>query len=146
MLKDEIFRIINMHEIKINDLVKGDIIKIAIKGFDDFVLIYDGCNFIKVDPFPRQFNVLNRGVPFDYWTDRNDKLIEGIERINVNIEPFREQILDHLSWNEGVGYTSYFDGREIIFGSNDIDRIIEKIENSSALVVSYSNKYLMKTY
>jgi hypothetical protein len=142
-----------MQNYQIEDLVKGDIIYVRIKGFEGLSLIYDGCNFTEIDSMPEQFKVLENGVPIDYWTGREGDLLPGINNININILPYRNEILNNLKYNER-GNSSFMSSSFIINGkeyrikfyNDDEDEVIDLINENSELSVEYKSPNLLEYF
>lgn len=105
------------------DFIKGDI-------RDGY--IYDGYNFIKCgNCLPIQFRILENNIPFDYWS--NCKL-----DINLDISPYRKQILASLN-NNDRHYEAYFDSYHILFYDYE-ENIIEILTTENIISFSYGDE------
>ena len=140
-VKDETLKL--MKGFKIDDLVKGDIVRVVIRdSISGLVVIYDGCNFIKADPMPQLFKVLKDGVPIDYWTDK-DGFLEYVKEINFDPRPYRDELIRNLYYNT-IGYTaSKFIANGKVYNvlfltyGTDNEKIIHAINNDEVVQVQY---------
>jgi hypothetical protein len=92
-LIDKFGEYIILNLVKINDLVKGDII---VDDIGEGKLGYDGCNFIRNDKSGK-FKVLENNVPIDYWLDHEGNSIgEYVGFGTIDVNPYLNQILNKL--------------------------------------------------
>jgi hypothetical protein len=113
------------HLYQINvDLVRGDLIFIdGIKTYrNNGIYIFDGCQIVFLDytiddygSLPKEFKVINNGVPIDYWISKKEnglKTMRGIEHNRImwfDPSSVRQQLINNVKVEEIGEYGSRID-------------------------------------
>ena len=136
---------------ELQDLVKGDVVKIYTPKYRVYnsTVFYDGCNFLEHTEFRKQFVAFKDNLSFTYFTNENNGPILGIDKIAVNLFPYREEILANLAVGFGAQvFRSNFlvDGQRynITFNVDDQSDIEDYLNYDSPLSVEYVNRNTMK--
>ena len=142
------FKFYDKDQKEIQDLVKGDVVRIynPSSGRYLYSVIYDGCNFLEPADFRKEFIIFRDGLDFTYFTDSQNGMAAGIDKIAVDLYPYREQILANLK-QVYESYSSHFDvdgKRYRILFDNDEETIIDYINYNAPLNVQYVNSSYMK--
>lgn len=137
-------------------LVRGDLI--FTKGFDiyrnDGVYIFDGCQIIPLDytqddygALPKEFKVINDGVPIDYWVPTNKE--RGIEHNGVlwfDPSNVRQQLINNVKEEEigeAGGKINYeisskfiYDKKEytILYDGDDVFKFLNILKTTDILM------------
>lgn len=100
-----------------NNVVRGDLI--CYNGLDYYrnngIFIFDGCDIINLDydiddygALPKEFTVINNGVPIDYWynTEKN-KGIDNNYLVWFDHKSVKKQLIDNIIEIDGDLFTTF---------------------------------------